>query len=71
MYSLQLKNGKGEEVLCYRVLYPVSDPITYLGLNTVADVFDFFLEHFLAGRHSRWDVFEYPIISTFFKRTMT
>jgi hypothetical protein len=34
-------------VLHYRVLYPVSNPISYLGLNVVADVDHFFLEHIL------------------------
>jgi hypothetical protein len=48
--------------LCYRVLYLISNFISYHRLNLEADVVHFNLEHFLAGRRC---VFEYPVISVF------
>jgi hypothetical protein len=51
--------------LCYKVLYPASNFVSCLGLNPVADVAHFGLEHFHACCHRWWYVVEYLVISTF------
>jgi hypothetical protein len=57
---------KGESgQLCYKILYPASNFISYPGLNPVANVSHFRLEHLPAGFHRGRYLVEYPVIPTF------
>lgn len=51
--------------LCYKILYPASNFVSNLGLNLMADVAHFGLEHFPAVCHRGWYIVEYPFISAF------
>jgi hypothetical protein len=51
--------------LCYKILYPASNFVSNPGLNPVADVTHFGLEHFPACSYRWWYIIEYPFISAF------